>query len=235
MFFQKIAPVISYVLIAYFVLLFLDWFVVGNQAPAHEYESFQAFRPSNNSQITSISISGQRDSVSWARAVLANASSYLIVDTETTGLSGRDEIVEIGVVDLSGNTVFHSYVRPPKRRKMPPDAEFIHKISLKFLKDKPTMAEIIEPLRRVLYNKTLISYNAEFDEKLFRQTCKKYELSGLSNRWECAMLPYAAWVGEWNDYHGDYKWQKLPSAGHDALSDCLATRKIIIEMAGGKA
>ncbi|NJO78661.1 MAG: hypothetical protein HC827_09085 [Cyanobacteria bacterium RM1_2_2] len=42
---------------------------------------------------------------------------------------------------------------------------------------------------------------------------------------------YSQWVGEWNELHGDYRWQKLPSGDHSALGDCRATLTIIQEMA----
>ncbi|NJL65352.1 MAG: hypothetical protein HC903_30705 [Methylacidiphilales bacterium] len=48
----------------------------------------------------------------------------------------------------------------------------------------------------------------------------------------CAMHYYSQYVGEWNDYHGNYKWQKLPGGDHSALGDCHATLKIIKQMAG---
>lgn len=167
--------------------------------------------------------------------MLADSGEFLIIDTETTGLSGRDEVIEIAIIRPNGDAVFRSHIKPPKRRKMPPEAEKIHGITLAFLKDKPTLADVWAGIERAVHGKILIAYNAEFDERLLRQTCKKYDLPALKNKWECAMLHYAAWVGEWNDYRNDYKWQKLPSAGHNAFSDCLATRKVIVEMAGGKA
>ena len=47
---------------------------------------------------------------------------------------------------------------------------------------------------------------------------------------------YSAWVGEWSAKKGDMKWQKLPNLsgmpGHDALSDCVSTLKVMQKMAG---
>ncbi|MBR8638571.1 3'-5' exonuclease [Streptomyces tuirus] len=62
--------------------------------------------------------------------------------------------------------------------------------------------------------------------------------------WEdCAMVAYAEWCGDWTwDYEarddeplyrqGDYRWQKLPSAGHRAADDCRAVIEVLKEMAG---
>ncbi|MDX2697119.1 3'-5' exonuclease [Streptomyces ipomoeae] len=62
--------------------------------------------------------------------------------------------------------------------------------------------------------------------------------------WEdCAMHAYAEWVGDWRwDYEarddeplyrqGDYRWQRLPGAGHRAADDCWAVLGVLKEMAG---
>ena len=61
--------------------------------------------------------------------------------------------------------------------------------------------------------------------------------------WEdCAMHAYAEWVGEWKwDYEarddeplfrqGEYRWQRLPGAGHRAADDCRAVLGVLGEMA----
>jgi DNA polymerase III epsilon subunit-like protein len=62
--------------------------------------------------------------------------------------------------------------------------------------------------------------------------------------WEdCAMQAYAEWCGDWTwDYEarddeplyrqGDYRWQRLPGAGHRAADDCRAVIEVLKEMAG---
>lgn len=62
--------------------------------------------------------------------------------------------------------------------------------------------------------------------------------------WEdCAMGAYAEWCGDWAwDYEargdeplyrqGDYRWQKLPGAGHRAADDCRAVIEVLRGMAG---
>ena len=60
--------------------------------------------------------------------------------------------------------------------------------------------------------------------------------------WEdCAMQAYAEWCGDWTwDYEarddeplyrqGDYRWQRLPGAGHRAADDCRAVIEVLKEM-----
>ena len=45
------------------------------------------------------------------------------------------------------------------------------------------------------------------------------------------MLNLAEWVGEWNDYRGSFRWQKLQGGDHSALGDCIATLETIRKMA----
>jgi DNA polymerase-3 subunit epsilon len=46
------------------------------------------------------------------------------------------------------------------------------------------------------------------------------------------MIKHAEWVGEWDDYHRSFRWQKLQGGDHSALGDCLATLEIIKKIAG---
>ena len=49
----------------------------------------------------------------------------------------------------------------------------------------------------------------------------------------CAMLEYAKWVGDWDDYHCSFRWQKLQGGDHSSLGDCRATLDVIRKMANG--
>ena len=50
----------------------------------------------------------------WARGLLADVGGTVILDTETTGLSGRDEVVQVGVLGMDGCVLFDRLVRPVK-------------------------------------------------------------------------------------------------------------------------
>ena len=102
---------------------------------------------------------------------------------------------------------------------------------MRSLSECPTFRQVSRALKRSIRSRTIIAYNAAFDMRLYRQT---WQINGgflPKGRWECAMLQYARFVGEWNEYRGDYKWQKLEGGAHSALSDCLATLSVIKSMA----
>jgi DNA polymerase III subunit epsilon len=170
-------------------------------------------------------------SISWAKNILVAKENYVILDTETTGLKRNDVIIEIAVIDLYGNELFNSRIRPTQRKRISSEASSIHGIRMEDLKDCPTFFEIKEDLVKIIAERIVIIYNAEYDEKLLEQTCEQDDCSYLRMRSECAMIPYSEFKGRWSDYHYDYTFQRLPGGDHTAIGDCRATLKIIEKMA----
>ncbi len=91
----------------------------------------------------------------------------IVFDTETTGLSPLDghRLVEIGCVELvnkveTGRT-FHGYFNP--NRPMPSEAEAVHGLSERFLKDKPAFHEAVPDFLGFIGDCRLVAHNATFD------------------------------------------------------------------------
>jgi DNA polymerase-3 subunit epsilon len=158
----------------------------------------------------------------------------LILDTETTGLDGRAEIVQIAVINVRGDVLLNRLVRPVG--PIPEEASRIHGITLKHLEDAPPFGHVGVELRELMRNKTVLIYNAAYDTRLLRQSAAAVRLKADAFlppcSFDCVMEQYSAWVGDWNDYHGNYRWQRLPGGDHSALGDCQATRKLLFKMAG---
>jgi DNA polymerase III subunit epsilon len=169
--------------------------------------------------------------INWAKNILENQQNYVILDTETTGLNKNDVIIQIGIIDLEGNILLDTLVRPTKRKRISPEATAIHGISMKDLKDKPTFDELIPEIIRITSGKRALIYNAEYDEKLIHQTMDQDNSSYFLLLTKCVMLEYSKFIGQWNDYYFEYAYQKLPSADHSAIGDCKATLKVIQKMA----
>lgn len=174
------------------------------------------------------------DAIAWARQVV-NDPHAVILDTETTGLDSGDVIIEISVIDVAGNVLLDTLVRPLK--PIPPAASNIHGITDDMCAVAPAWIDVVKELMPMLVNASrVVIYNAGYDESMIYQTCSA---AGLGRQWiegigfECAMTQYAAWYGEWSEYWGNFKYQRL-SGGHRALGDCLATLKLIQEMANSK-
>lgn len=93
---------------------------------------------------------------------------YLFADTETTGLNsdGTDEIVEIAIVDIHGNVVLNTLVRPSRKNSWT-DAQAIHGISPHDVFNAPKLTDLLPTIASVCNNKTVVFFNAKFDINFF--------------------------------------------------------------------
>lgn len=172
-----------------------------------------------------------REAIDWARTVLNQPERYVILDTETTGVTSYDEVIQIGVVDPWGKVLLDHLIKPIQKKYIPRPVTAIHGITMQMLQDKPVFGQIAHLLQEAVQQKTIITYNAEFDRRLLTQTAGFAGAAIPPVPWECAMLKYAEYIGQWDDYRNDYRWHKLRGGDHTAIGDCRATLAHITEMA----
>ncbi|MFC5402276.1 3'-5' exonuclease [Cohnella soli] len=152
------------------------------------------------------------------------ATDFVILDTESTDLDG--EIVEIGIVDRQGNTIFHSLIKPIRPVADDSPATRIHGITNAELEDAPVWADIRNDVRAVLCGKLVLAYNAEFDSKMVANSCSRNGVPLLDGiEWDCVMEAYRLRCGE-------ERWISLANASgrstaHRAIADCLSTLAVI--------
>ena len=170
----------------------------------------------------------------WAYNLLQ--SDFVVLDTETTGLGPDAEICEIAITNKHGRNLFSSLVKPS--RPIPAQASAIHGIRNEMVDHSPVWAEVFPFVLGLLRGQTVVIYNASYDMGVMYYCCVaacRPWISGdefvNSFSVQCAMLPYSAYCSDWNGYHGNYRWQKLPAGDHSALGDCRATTKVIKLMA----
>ena len=156
---------------------------------------------------------------------------------ETTGLLTRDpetEIVSISMIDHEGRVVFSCLVNP--QRPIPMEAQKIHGISDRSVKDAPPFPVVAPLIAGVMDRKRVVCFNAGFDVHLIVTLFQKYDIDIPDFDVQCAMEAFAAWTGEWSASKGDWKWQKLPKLAfgkaHDSLVDCESTRLLMKKMCG---
>ena len=184
-------------------------------------------------------VSRERDRLAaegWARGLFRSGDEWVVVDTETTGLDPSAEAVQIAVLTLTGEVLLDTLVRPSQ--PIPWGASRVHGITDAHVVAAPTYAELHRELARLLERRSVVAYNAAFDERILRQTAARYGLPAPRSRWECAMRQYARWRNEWDERKQDYRWHKLPLLAapgvraHTASGDCRATLHVLRRMAG---
>lgn len=176
----------------------------------------------------------RKDATKWAQDLLArDPSTWVILDTETTGLSNKDQVVQVAAIDGAGNVLLDNVLIKPTIR-IPHGASQIHGITDETVKDAPSFLEVWPDIYKMLDGKLLVIYNAEFDLRMMVQSGQAHDdyLVMFACDWSDAMNEYANWCGEWSDYHGSFRWQRLPSGDHSALGDCRAVLALINRMAG---
>jgi hypothetical protein len=163
----------------------------------------------------------------WSAHMLTR-DDWVILDTETTDLYGY--LCEIAVVNSRGRVLFHSLVNP--RWFITPQARAVHGLSPHRLSFAPTLPEIWSNLWEAIGRRTLfLAYNAEFDRSTIERGARRYGLRMPAVQWECLMITYAGWYGEYSEYWHDFKWQPLPGGTHGAIGDALAALAVVKEMA----
>lgn len=167
------------------------------------------------------------------------SNRFIILDTETTGLRYPAEIIQISIRDFMGAEIFSSFLNP--LRPIPPDATRIHGITNEQVQDAPTWPKIREQVWDLVHGKHVLVYNAEFDFSMLQSTDRVWSLAPSWNQsdsdWICVMKWYAPFAGQWDDYHGNYRWQKLADAcsqqgiivdnAHNASGDTLMTYELV--------
>lgn len=174
----------------------------------------------------------------WAYEVLQQP--LVVLDTETTGLGQRDQVVQVAVIDHTGAPLLERLIRPGI--PISADASRLHGITMDRVRDAPTFPEIYPELLALLKGRAIIAYNAGFDRRMLNQTCWSYELQEFPGRpWHCAMLRFAEYYGQWNPARRSFQWQRLGDAcgllgipytgAHSALGDAQMTLRLVQRMA----
>jgi DNA polymerase III subunit epsilon len=197
-----------------------------------------------------------QDAARQARVWL-RSSRTVILDSETTDLDGY--LVQLAVIDTASTVLFDSLINP--ECLISEGAQRIHGITADQVASAPTWAQVEAEVLAVLGGRRVVVFNQEFDYNvLHNELMRRYgpgpmnwttEVEHLAwdaadraartraeallrpRRWRCAMEVYAAWCGDWSEYHGSYRWQPLLGGDHTALGDCRATLAVLERMARG--
>lgn len=97
---------------------------------------------------------------------------FVIIDTETTGISRDDEIIEFAVVDIYGEVLYESTFNPMVI--INPSAAMVNGLTNESLTDSPLFKDEWQKIKKAIGNKRLLGHNLSFDKRLTAQTLERY-------------------------------------------------------------
>lgn len=179
-------------------------------------------------------LSQRQTAIMNARQVIEQNPVYL--DTETTGLEKTDEIVEISIVDESGNILLDSLVKPSQ--SIPASATRIHGITNDMVQKAPAWPILWQQVRPLVIGKRIVAYNSDFDSRLIKQSFDRYRLPMKDYlAFFDLMKLYSIFRGDWDPGRQQYRYYSLEQAGksanislpnaHRSTADTLLTRELL--------
>ena len=167
-------------------------------------------------------------SIEWAKSWIEGSDDFVILDTESNGFGNKATILHIAIVSREGKELLDLLVRPTQGIA----DNLIEEMGVdwKVLGNAPRADELNDQVTAVLQNKSILTFNSEFRERIFDQT-------GFNpQKMTCVMIPFSQFIGEWHPKKSDYKYQPLPKpgGGWNALDDCKTTLDLLHLMASHK-
>ncbi|ECV7452969.1 3'-5' exonuclease [Salmonella enterica subsp. enterica serovar Derby] len=169
-------------------------------------------------------------------------SDYLIIDTETTGLDNNAEVIEIAIINMHGDVLLNSLVKPTC--SIPAAVTKINNITDEMVADAPLWRDVFPVILNIIEGKKWLAWNSKFDARLIIQTgvitgyfedlpaSKILDIAAKINNSQIdAKAIYDQWYGEFDSKRNNFKRQRLTTAAerhnvsvngaHRALADCM--------------
>lgn len=170
--------------------------------------------------------------------------SPVIFDTETTGLDKTDEIIEIACVDIEGNVLLDTFVKPTCA--ISEGARAVHGIGDDELADAPSIGDLVPDLQRIFSDRLVLGWHFKFDSRLLRQSLRAAGLT-WSKAWKDVRGPEEEhciqfWYGRFSAGTSRRKVRlgkavedceiRVTGPAHRAASDAQTARLVLLNMAG---
>ena len=138
----------------------------------------------------------------------------VLLDTQTTGLGERDEVVELALLSaVEGVPIYNTLIRP--KCPIPWEATLRHGLRDEDVRSARTFDEVWTDLLPLLERyQRVISYNAEFHRDRLDWTAQAYGYRLPPLTWKCLMIHYATFYGQIRpgDATSPFRWQTLRNA-----------------------
>ena len=168
----------------------------------------------------------------------------IILDTETTGLSVKDDhrIIEIACIETKNliptNKIFYKLLNP--EREISKDAFKIHGYTNEKLQNEPKFSEIAKDLIKFISGKKLIIHNAPFDIGFLNHELKKINLNVIDQKenivdtLELARSKYPGSSNSLDNLCKKFNIDISKRIKHNALLDCELLRQVYINLVDEK-
>ena len=161
--------------------------------------------------------------------------SFIVLDTETTGLSNYDKIVSIGAikfVNMAPVDSFYTLVNP--QMHIPEAASAINHIYDADVADAPLEGEMIRMLENFLGNSLdiIVGYNIAFDMRFLKAVADKNQIVGDVRTYDVMSLSRKM-IKELKNYKQVTVANHLginTDNAHNSLGDCEICAKILITL-----
>ncbi|MEM1172473.1 MAG: hypothetical protein AAGJ08_26190 [Cyanobacteria bacterium P01_H01_bin.35] len=162
--------------------------------------------------------SAYNESVESAKKIVKNKEEFVILGMKTTTLNTKNEIVELAITDLDGNTFINTLVRPSSNAQ-------------EILEGKPTFAQVYPKIMEITQHKHICVYNRQLNFTILKRTVHKYGFPQLNySSGICIMLMHNEYCNKWDNTNKCWENQSF-NGGSQALEDCLATERLVKKMA----
>ena len=154
----------------------------------------------------------------------------IVIDTETTGVTTSDEILQVSIIDEHANVLFNELIRPDFKESWP-FAQAVHGISPENVANCNNFAYFRDRIQNIINEADeIIGYNVTFDLNFL----ERFGIECKSKPVYDVMYPFSKVYGEWNSRFKRYTWQKLTTcasyygyqweeSAHNSLGDVKAT------------
>jgi DNA polymerase III epsilon subunit-like protein len=181
-----------------------------------------------------------KDIAELAAGTEYDGKQIVIIDSETTGTTEKDELVEFAGFNLATGEVFETLISTFDNTRINA-LTHLHGITEEMLNTAPSFDEVATKIEEFLRGKIIVAHGREFDLRLLRQTWEQHERE-FPVDWKDVepeldtMLLMAQAVGDPGKY-GDAQWISLAEAAalckietrqtHRAFADVRLTHEVI--------
>ena len=176
------------------------------------------------------------------RGLEINNCSFVILDTETTGLEASmgDKIISLAALKIRNsliqeNEFLDELINP--ERDIPWESVKIHHITDEHVRGKPTLPELQSKINLFLKKSILIGHNIEFDKKFIYQDAANSALSKRMKKITSIDTIYltAALYPDLENYDLSYLCEHFnirtnDQIRHSALGDCWITARLFLHL-----